>query len=95
MVNPFPGKTSYGSIAVLLCLVFSTLAVNAQNQKPDQKPDEVVRVDTSLVQTDVSVLDQNGHFVKGLTAGQIQLQVNKKTREILFFEDVVAGSASE
>lgn len=95
MGNSVTGKASYFSCVLLLCLVSFTPSVKAQNQKSDQKAVDVVSIETGLVQTDVAVLDKDGRFVKGLTAKQFQLQVNKQPREILFFEHVVAGSASE
>jgi len=82
----------------LWCLAgFFLLALPAvaQSQQADQKSDDVVRVETELVQTDVTVLDHNRHFVKGLVSNQFRLHVNNKPREILFFEPVVAGSANE
>ncbi len=79
---------------VLSCIALIGVQVNGQNQKPDQNPD-VVRVETALVQTDVTVLDKNRRFVKGLKSNQFRLQVNHKSRDILFFEPVVAGSANE
>jgi VWFA-related protein len=77
-----------------LSLLILSATVRAQDQKPEPKPD-VVRVETGLVQTDVMVLDKNHRFVKGLQPSQFRLRVNDKPREILFFEQVVAGSRSE
>ncbi len=89
-----PTKPAYLSL-VLTCVALLAAQANGQNQKPDQKSDEVVRVETGLVQTDVTVLDKNRRFVKGLKSDQFRLQVNHKSREILFFEPVVAGSVNE
>ena len=62
-------KPSHLIIAALLCLS----SVAAQQKKPSQpqpqKPeetDDVVRITTELVQTDVMVFDKDGHFVSGL-----------------------------
>jgi VWFA-related protein len=87
-------KTVYLTL-VLACVALLAAQVNGQNQKPDQKADEVVRVETGLVQTDVTVLDKKRRFVKGLKSDQFRLQVNHKSRDILFFEPVVAGSVNE
>jgi len=62
----------------------------ASNQKPD-----VVRVNTTLVQTDAMVFDKQGSFVDGLTREQFVLKVDGRPREISFFERVVAGSRNE
>jgi VWFA-related protein len=65
-------------------------AQGSANQKPD-----VVRVDTSLVQTDVMVFNKQGGFVDGLKRDQFVLKVDGKPRDISFFERIVAGSRNE
>lgn len=59
------------------------------------KSDEVIRVDTTLVQTDVMVFNKQGGFVDGLRSDQFSLRVDGKPRQIAFFERVVAGSRNE
>ena len=80
---------------ILLCGALVAATVNGQNQNPEQKVADVVRVESALVQTDVTVLDKNRRFVKGLKSDQFRLQINHKTRDILFFEPVMAGSVNE
>ena len=68
---------------------------SAQEQgSANQKPD-VVRVNTSLVQTDVMVFNKQGGFVDGLKRDQFVLKVDGKPRDISFFERIVAGSRNE
>jgi VWFA-related protein len=69
--------------------------------KPEQKPAEpsgeaqdVIKFETSLVQTDVMVFDKQGHFVEGLKPEQFQLRINKTPREISFFDMVRSGGFS-
>jgi VWFA-related protein len=64
------------------------------NVAPDT-PDDIVRVNTELVQTDVIVLDKEGKFVDGLKPEQFELRVNGKPQAISFFERVTAGSVNE
>ena len=73
-------------------LSFSLLltTVIAQQKQPEEKGD-VVRISTELVQTQVTVLDKKGNFVNGLRPDQFQLQVDGKTQNISFFEEVTAG----
>jgi VWFA-related protein len=59
-----------------------------------QDPD-VIRVQTDLVQTSVTVVDRNGKFVNGLQREQFQLKVDGQLQPISFFEHVVAGSIKE
>jgi VWFA-related protein len=68
----------------------SAIAQQPQNQNPD-----VIRVTTSLVQTDVMVFDKDGKFVDDLKREQFVLKVDGKPREISFFERVQAGSSTE
>ncbi|HEY0764432.1 MAG TPA: VWA domain-containing protein [Pyrinomonadaceae bacterium] len=59
-----------------------------------QEPD-VVRTNTELVQSRITVVDKKGHFVEGLTREQFELKVDGKLRPVAFFERVAAGSARE
>lgn len=76
-------------------------AVVLGQTKPEQKPAEpsgegqdVIKFETSLVQTDVMVFDKQGKFVDGLKPEQFQLRINKSRREISFFETVRTGGMS-
>ncbi len=67
-----------------------------QTSPPPQKPsDEVVRVYTELVQTDVMVLDKQGKFVDGLKKEDFELRIDGKPRTIQAFEKITAGSDEE
>jgi len=82
-----------------LFLVFGSYAVTAIAQQPQPSPsktnDDVIRVNTNLVQSDVMVFDKNGKFVEGLKREQFELKVDGKVRDIAFFDLVKAGSATE
>jgi VWFA-related protein len=84
------------SIVVLFLLANG--AVNAQEKTQPPKPpqdDDVIRVSTTLVQTDVMVFDKQGKFVEGLKPEQFELKINGKLVRISFFELVTTGSAEE
>ncbi len=70
-------------LIMLCCLV-------AQGQEP-----EVVRTNTELVQTAITVLDKKGNFVEGLKREQFELMVDGKPRPVAFFERIAAGSPRE
>jgi len=57
--------------------------------------EDVLRVSTSLVQTDVSVVDKKGQFAGGLQREQFELKIDGRVQPVLFFERVTAGSAGE
>ena len=95
-----PANPRRRTLALLLASLVACLAPAAQTQQPQpqQRPgesDEVLRVTTELVQTDVTVIDRDGNFVDGLTADQFELKVDGKPRPVLFFERVSAGSRNE
>jgi VWFA-related protein len=85
------------SLATVLCLSICALAQARQQQQSRQPPqeEEVVRITSELVQTDVAVFDKRGRFVEDLRPEQFELQVNGKTQPVIFFERVTAGSRSE
>lgn len=85
-------------IATAFVLNAGICAVCCAQQKqppPSQQAEDVVRVNTNLVQTDLMVFDKQGHFVDGLQREQFELVVDGKPQAISFFEQVRAGSAKE
>jgi len=65
---------------------------------PQQQPrdvDDVIKFETSLVQSDVMVFDKDGRFVTGLKPEQFQLKINNTPREISFFEAFRSGVVRE
>jgi len=85
------------TLLALSFLLVAAIAVPAQQQpKPNPEPGiEVIRVDTSLVQTTVAVFDKDGKFVEGLRPEDFQLKVDGKPQSILFFSRVTAGTDQE
>jgi VWFA-related protein len=81
--------------SIVLCCVILTAAGALGQSKPEQQQpgqDDVVRINTELVQTDVMVFDKKGHFVDGLKADQFALKIDNKSQLISFFERVASGS---
>ena len=88
---------AFRSLPALLCLsvLLNTISTAQQPQQQNPKSDDVLRVNTELVQTAVTVVDKNGHFVEGLGRDQFELVVDGKPRPISFFERVTSGSPRE
>jgi VWFA-related protein len=85
-------------LPVFLFLLTAWSATSAQTPTPSPTPksqDDVVRVFTELVQTDVMVFDKSGKFVNNLTAKDFELRVDGKPRTIQSFEQIAAGSDEE
>lgn len=89
-------KASLFFIASLSACLFLFPALVFGQTKPDPSGDaqDVIKFDTSLVQTDVMVFDKNGKFVDGLKPEQFQLKIDKTQREISFFELIRSGGLS-
>lgn len=92
-IMPRTPITLVASLAILLAL---STAVFGQAQPP--KPpgsDDVIRVYSDLVQTDVMVFDKQGKFVNGLKREDFELKIDGKARPVEFFERIVSGSSNE
>ncbi len=84
------------TLVATFCLLVSPLRGQQQsNQQPSNQTDEVIRINTELVQTDVMVFDRRGRFVDGLQPEEFELSLEGKTQTISFFERVAAGSTKE
>jgi VWFA-related protein len=87
--------------ALALCALSIPSVIFGQERAPAAAPapgtqqDEVLRISTDLVQTDVVVLDKQGSVVKDLQRDQFELLVDGQPQPITFFENVEAGSAKE
>jgi VWFA-related protein len=78
-----------------IILLFTICCAGAAVLRAQQKPDDVLRVNTDLVQTDFMVFDKQGNFVDGLKRDQFVLKVEGKPRDISFFDRIAAGSRNE
>jgi VWFA-related protein len=81
-------QTCQTTLSVLALTLLIVASVSAQQP---QKPD-VVRTNTELVQSAVTVVDKSGHFVEGLKREQFELLIDGKPRLISFFERISAGT---
>ena len=90
------------SLLFITCLLLFPAVVFSQT-KPEQQPsppprgeaEDVIKFETSLVQTDVMVFDKDGRPVTGLKPEQFQLKINNAAREISFFEAFKSGAPRE
>jgi VWFA-related protein len=91
-------------LVCLISLLFQICSINTPGQQQDQalaqpeqqeQSDEVIRISSDLVQTDVSVFDKKGRFVNGLKKEDFALKVDGQPVEVSFFERVTAGTVNE
>lgn len=84
-------RTTIRLLSLLVVTVLpATLLAQAQ-----RRTDEVVRTNTELIQTYVTVVDKSGKFVDGLNRDQFQLLIDGQPREISFFDRVTGGVGSQ
>ena len=81
---------------VIICASL-LLAIVGRAQQPNNasQDDNVIRINTELVQTDINVVDKKGHFVEGARPEDFELTLDGKAQKILFFDRVVRGSRRE
>jgi VWFA-related protein len=80
--------------SLLLCAVTAGAQTPDNPKRPNQE-DDVLRINTELVQTDVMVFDKQGRFVKDLKRENFELRIDGKPRPIGFFDRIQAGTSSE
>jgi VWFA-related protein len=85
------------SAVVLTLALFGAAPVFSQDKpsQPQPSSDDIIRVNTELVQTDVTVLDKKGHSVDQLKPEQFQLVIDKKPRPIAFVDHVSSGTSAQ
>jgi VWFA-related protein len=86
---------SYLAAALLILIVWPATQAQTVKPTPPQSQEDVVRVYTELVQTDVMVFDKQGKFVNGLNKDDFELRIDGKPRAIQAFEQITAGSNEE
>ena len=79
------------SIALVLCAQF---VLTQTPQKPPQEPipEDIIRISTELVQTDVVVTDKNDRIINDLKLEDFELYDNGKKQDLRFLEFVSVAS---
>jgi VWFA-related protein len=89
MLYPNLNRNLVGRLSLLSAALLCLLAgARAQTQEKE----DVVRVESELIQTDVMVFDKSGRFVDGLTRDQFELKVDGRPAPLAFFERVTGGA---
>jgi VWFA-related protein len=81
----FPKAATILSLGLLLLF----LPAAAQD-----KPEEVIKVNTDLIQTNVTVVDKDGRPVEGLKPDQFVLKIDGKPTKIEFFDQIFSQTTT-
>lgn len=92
---PLVALRAFACGALLLGIPAVTHPQQQQPPAAQQPDDEVVKIDSALMQAGVTVLDKQGRFVEGLKAEQFEVMVDGKPQSVSFFEQVAAGTTEE
>lgn len=89
-------------LCLFVCLLMGSPAGHGQTpqvpppkSQTDHDQQDVLRIYTQLVQTDVMVFDKQGRFVNGLKSGDFELRIDGTPKPVEFFEKITAGSSNE
>lgn len=81
--------------ALLLILSLPAFAQQREQPAARQSDEQVVKIESALMQAGVTVLDRQGRFVEGLKAEQFEVLVDGRPQSLSFFEQVAAGGPEE
>jgi len=78
----------------ILVLVASTVSLQTP-QKPEQEaaPEDILRITTSLVQTDVVIVDKDDHVIPDIKLDEVKVSDNGKRQDVKFIEFVTPEAA--
>lgn len=94
MFRRISARTQALLLAPTLALSASLALSQTQTKQPAQDED-VIRINSEIVQTDVMIFDKSGKFVDGLKPEQFELKVDGRAQTVSFFESVKAGTFNE
>lgn len=94
-------RLQYSPKTVFLVLCLGLFFVVGKAQEPTKSPtpqpaeDDVVKIETNLIQTGVIVTDKKGQLVENLKAEDFELRVDGKITQVPFFEAVFNSRQTE
>ena len=82
-------------LAIVLMIGFIAFGQSTDKPPAPTQGEDVLRINTDLVQTDVMVFDKQGRFVDNLRPQDFELRIDGQPRQISSFDRVTAGSRTE
>src|SRR5580765_2001450 len=84
-------------VATALCLILivtqAVVTQTPQKPQPETAPDDIIRITTSLVQTDVVIVDKDDHVIPDIKLDEIRVSDNGKRQDVKFLEFVTPDAA--
>ncbi|HEY6329654.1 MAG TPA: VWA domain-containing protein [Blastocatellia bacterium] len=74
-------------LAVSHLVVAQTIQQSSQSQSTEQQSDDTIRLETSVVNTYVSVRDPRGNFIRGLTKDDFVVLEDGKEQPVTYFSN--------
>lgn len=85
----------YVSFSLFLVIIFC-ISLSAQTTLPTPPPEEeVIQVNTNLIQTEISVVDKNGNFIDNLKADDFEVKVDGKPITLSYFDKIIQNRQSK
>src|ERR1043166_5849842 len=83
------------SATICLIVLLAQAVVTQTPQKPETEiaPEDIVRITTSLVQTDVVIVDKDEHVIPDIKLDEIKVTDNGKRQDVKFLEFVAPDAA--
>ena len=81
-------KRLTATLSLTLLLIQAVASQTPQKPQPEVVPEDVIRITTNLVQTDVVVTDKNDRVIPDLKLEDFELYDNGKKQEVKFLEYV-------
>jgi VWFA-related protein len=75
-------------VACVFSAAFAQTPTAAQKPQQEITPDDIIRISTALVQTDVVVMDKNDHPITDLKLEEFKVSENGKRQDVRFMEFV-------
>jgi hypothetical protein len=85
-------RMRFRHLAILVILWCCFILSSAQTQPETQ---DVIRTETNLVQTGISVVDKKGNFIDGLRLEDFELKIDGKVQPLTFLTRLTAGTNRE
>jgi len=76
-----------------ILLVSSFAAQTPQKSEPPIAPEDIIRITSSLVQTDVVIVDKDEHVIPDIKLSEIKVTDNGKRQDVKFLEFVAPNAA--